>query len=157
LRRSYIKENPDMSIDVYAAGERIVAGLTDEECDAILAAIYERGHRWELTYRGTTWLATHATDTRAARQKAINQTSPGRRRPGWLEAIRGVECCDPAVRDQWRVWRACFLVIGIIVMVAVSAGLVFGNVAVVVVLLVVFALCAAASHRITGGKASVCH
>jgi hypothetical protein len=136
-----------MSLDVYTEAERIVAALTDEQCDAVLAAIYERGHRWELTYRGTTWLATTSAST----------SSPARRRPGWLEAIRGVECCDPAVRDQWRVWRACFLVIGIIVMVAVSAGLVFGNVAVVVVLLAVFALCAAASHRITGGKASVCH
>jgi hypothetical protein len=136
-----------MSLDVYTEAERIVAALSDEQCDAVLAAIYERGHRWELTYRGTTWLATTSAST----------SPPARRRPGWLESIRGVECCDPAVRDQWRVWRACFLVIGIIVMVAVSAGLVFGNVAVVVVLLAVFAACAAASHRITGGKASVCH
>jgi hypothetical protein len=137
-----------MSLDVYTESERIVAALTDEQCDAVMAALERRVDRWELE---------HATGTRVARQKAINQTSPARRRPGWLESIRGVECCDPAVRDQWRVWRACFLVIGIIVMVAVSAGLVFGNVAVVVVLLAVFALCAAASHRITGGKASVCH
>jgi hypothetical protein len=136
-----------MSLDMYTEAERIVAALTDEQCDAVLAAIYERGHRWELTYRGTTWLATTSAST----------SPPVRRRPGWLESIRGVECCDPAVRDQWRVWRVCFLVIGIIVMVAVSAGLVFGNVAVVVVLLAVFAACAAASHRITGGKASVCH
>jgi hypothetical protein len=140
-----------MSLDMYTEAERIVAALSDEQCDAVLAAIYERGHRWELTYRGTTWLAT----TSASR--STSQVSLQRRRPGWLEAIRGVECCDPAVRDQWRVWRACFLVIGIIVMVAVSAGLVFGNVAVVVVLLAVFGACAAASHRITGGKASVCH
>jgi hypothetical protein len=137
-----------MSLDVYTESERIVAALTDEQCDAVMAALERRVDRWELE---------HTTGTRVARQKAINQTTPARRRPGWAEAIRGVECCDPAVRDQWRMWRACFLVIGIIVMVAVSAGLVFGNVAVVVVLLAVFAACAAASHRITGGKASVCH
>jgi hypothetical protein len=136
-----------MSLDVYAESERIVAALTDEQCDAVLAAIYERGHRWELTYRGTTWLATTSAST----------SPPARRRPGWLEAIRGVECCDPAVRDQWRMWRVCFLVLGIIVMVAVSAAVVFGSVGVGVVLFLVFVASAAASHRITGGKASVCH
>jgi hypothetical protein len=135
-----------MSLDVYTESERIVAALTDEECDAFMAALERRVDRWELEHRRPPAIAT--------RQAPV---APARRRPGWLEAIRGVECCDPAVRDQWRVWRVCFLVIGIIVMVAVSAGLVFGNVAVVVVLLAVFALCAAASHRITGGKASVCH
>jgi hypothetical protein len=90
----------------------------------------------------------------ATRQAPV---APARRRPGWLEAIRGVECCDPAVRDQWRVWRVCFLVIGIIVMVAVSAAVVFGSVGLGVVLFLVFVASAAASHRITGGKASVCH
>jgi hypothetical protein len=135
-----------MSIDVYTAAEVGVANLSDEECDALMAALERRVDRWELEHRRPTALATRQTPV-----------APTRRRPGWLESIRGVECCDPAVRDQWRMWRACFLVIGIIVMVAVSAGLVFGNVAVVVVLLAVFAACAAASHRITGGKASVCH
>jgi hypothetical protein len=143
-----------MSLDVYSHAQQAVDSATLEQCDALQAALYARADRdWPGWDKGL----EHTTSTRVARQKAINQTTPARRRPGWLEAIRGVECCDPAVRDQWRVWRACFLVIGIIVMVAVSAGLVFGNVAVVGVLLAVFALCAAASHRITGGKASVCH
>jgi hypothetical protein len=136
-----------MSLDVYTESERIVAALTDEQCDAVMAALERRVDRWELEHRRPTAIATRQAPAPVA----------ARRRPGWLEAIRGVECCDPAVRDQWRMWRVCFLVLGIIVMVAVSAGLVFGNVAVVVVLLAVFAACAAASHRITGGKASVCH
>jgi hypothetical protein len=140
-----------MSLDVYTESERIVAALTDEQCDAVMAALERRVDRWELEHRGPS-LTRQTLDLRSTSQVSLQ-----RRRPGWLEAIRGVECCDPAVRDQWRVWRACFLVIGIIVMVAVSAGLVFGNVAVVVVLLAVFGACAAASHRITGGKASVCH
>jgi hypothetical protein len=137
-----------MSLDValYSRAEQLVAGLAEDECDAVMAALERRVDRWELEHRRPTAIATRQAPR-----------APARRRPGWLEAIRGVECCDPAVRDQWRMWRVCFLVIGIIVMVAVSAGLVFGNVAVVVVLLAVFAACAAASHRITGGKASVCH
>jgi hypothetical protein len=140
-----------MSLDVYAAAELGVANLSDDECDALMAALERRVDRWELEHRGASF-TPQTLDLRRTSQVSLQ-----RRRPGWLEAIRGVECCDPAVRDQWRVWRVCFLVIGIIVMVAVSAGLVFGNVAVVVVLLAVFAACAAASHRITGGKASVCH
>jgi hypothetical protein len=138
-----------MSLDVYTESERIVAALTDEQCDAVMAALERRVDRWELEH------PRPATNIIGAIHG--KPPIPARRRPGWLEAIRGVECCDPAVRDQWRMWKVCFLVIGIIVMVAVSAGLVFGNVAVVVVLLAVFVACAAASHRITGGKASVCH
>jgi hypothetical protein len=142
-----------MSLDVYSHAQQAVDAATLEQCDALQAALYARADRdWPGWDKG---LAPRtATNIIATRQAPV---APARRRPGWLEAIRGVECCDPAVRDQWRVWRACFLVLGIIVMVAVSAGLVFGNVAVVVVLLAVFAACAAASHRITGGKASVCH
>jgi Flp pilus assembly protein TadB len=126
-----------MSLDVYAAAELGVANLSDDECDALMAALERRVDRWELEHRGASF-TPQTLDLRRTSQVSLQ-----RRRPGW--------------RDQWRVWRVCFLVIGIIVMVAVSAGLVFGNVAVVVVLLAVFAACAAASHRITGGKASVCH
>jgi hypothetical protein len=82
---------------------------------------------------------------------------PARRMPSWLEVVRGVECCNPAVRDQWRVFRVCFLTIGLIVLVAASAGVVYGDGGVAAVLVVVFVGCAAMSKRITGGKASVCH
>jgi hypothetical protein len=143
-----------MSLDVYSHAQRAVDAATLEQCDALQAALYARADRdWPGWDKG---LAPR-TATNIIGAIHGKPSIPARRRPGWLEAIRGVECCDPAVRDQWRMWRVCFLVIGIIVMVAVSAGLVFGNVAVVVVLLAVFAACAAASHRITGGKASVCH
>jgi hypothetical protein len=138
-----------MSLDVYAESERIVAALTDEQCDAVMAALERRVDRWELAHPRT---ATNIIGAIHGKPPI-----PARRRPGWLEAIRGVECCDPAVRDQWRMWRVCFLVLGIIVMVAVSAAVVFGSVGVGVVLFLVFVASAAASHRITGGKASVCH
>jgi hypothetical protein len=138
-----------MSLDVYAESERIVAALTDEQCDAVMAALERRVDRWELAHPRT------ATNIIGAIHG--NPPIPARRRPGWLEAIRGVECCDPAVRDQWRMWKVCFLVLGIIVMVAVLAAVVFGSVGVGVVLFLVFVASAAASHRITGGKASVCH
>jgi hypothetical protein len=82
---------------------------------------------------------------------------PVRRMPSWLEVARGVECCDPAVRDQWRVFRVCFLAIGLVVLVASAAGIVAGDIGVVVVLVVLFVVCAAVSKSITGGKASVCH
>jgi hypothetical protein len=138
-----------MSLDVYTEAERIVAALTDEQCDAVMAALERRVDRWELAHPRT---ATNIIG--AIHGKPL---IPARRRPGWLEAIRGVECCDPAVRDQWRMWKVCFLVLGIIVMVAVLAAVVFGSVGVGVVLFLVFVASAAASHRITGGKASVCH
>jgi hypothetical protein len=138
-----------MSLDVYTESERIVAALTDEQCDAVMAALERRVDRWELAHPRT---ATNIIGAIHGKPPI-----PARRRPGWLEAIRGVECCDPAVRDQWRMWRVCFLVLGIIVMVAVSAAVVFGSVGVGVVLFLVFVASAAASHRITGGKASVCH
>jgi hypothetical protein len=136
-----------MSLDVYTESERIVAALTDEQCDAVMAALERRVDRWEIEHRRPAAIATRQAPVAPAR----------RRRPGWLEAIRGVECCDPAVRDQWRMWKVCFLVLGIIVMVAVLAAVVFGSVGVGVVLFLVFVASAAASHRITGGKASVCH
>jgi hypothetical protein len=138
-----------MSLDVYAESERIVAALTDEQCDAVMAALERRVDRWELAHPRT---ATNIIGAIHGKPPI-----PARRRPGWLEAIRGVECCDPAVRDQWRMWKVCFLVLGIIVMVAVLAAVVFGSVGVGVVLFLVFVASAAASHRITGGKASVCH
>jgi hypothetical protein len=138
-----------MSLDVYTESERIVAALTDEQCDAVMAALERRVDRWEL--------ARPRTATNIIGAIHGKPPIPARRRPGWLEAIRGVECCDPAVRDQWRMWRVCFLVFGIIVMVAASAAVVFGSVGVGAVLFLVFVACAAASHRITGGKASVCH
>jgi hypothetical protein len=138
-----------MSLDVYTEAERIVAALTDEQCDAVMAALERRVDRWELAHPRT---ATNIIGAIHGKPPI-----PARRRPGWLEAIRGVECCDPAVRDQWRMWKVCFLVLGIIVMVAVLAAVVFGSVGVGVVLFLVFVASAAASHRITGGKASVCH
>jgi hypothetical protein len=138
-----------MSLDVYAAAELGVANLSDDECDALMAALERRVDRWELAHPRT---ATNIIGAIHGKPPI-----PARRRPGWLEAIRGVECCDPAVRDQWRMWKVCFLVLGIIVMVAVLAAVVFGSVGVGVVLFLVFVASAAASHRITGGKASVCH
>jgi hypothetical protein len=131
-----------MSLDVYTEAERIVAALTDEQCDAVLAAIYERGHRWELTYRGTTWLATHA-----------NSTSPARRKVGVLEAIRGVECCDPKVVRLWQVFRLWLAVacvgVGVVLMLEPWHRAAMLGVACVLSLAVGFSM--------LRGKASVCH
>jgi hypothetical protein len=136
-----------MSLDVYSEAERIVAGLTDEQCDAVLAAIYERGNRWELTHRGTTWLATASAST----------SPPARRRPGLLESIRGVECCDPTTRSAWAVWKVCFYVIAGIFLAALVAGALFGSLGISAVVATVCIMSMLGSHRILGGKASVCH
>lgn len=51
-------------------------------------------------------------------------TVPARRRVGLVEAVRGVECCNPAVTAAWRLWQWCFF--AALVIVAVVA--VFGTV-----------------------------
>jgi hypothetical protein len=132
-----------MSLDVYAESERIVAALTDEQCDAVLAAIYERGHRWELTYRGTTWLATTSAST----------SPPARHKVGVLEAIRGVECCDPKTVRLWQVFRLWLAVVcvgvGVVLMLEPWHRAALLGVACVLSLAVGFSM--------LRGKASVCH
>jgi hypothetical protein len=37
-----------MSLDVYTDAEQIVANLSDEQCDAVMAALERRVDKWEL-------------------------------------------------------------------------------------------------------------
>ena len=104
-----------------------------------------------------TWALAQYNDARASVAPTYTASPPARRQPSWAEVVRGVQCCDPAVRDQWRVFRVCLLTLGLIVLVASAAAVVFGSVGVGIVLVAVFAVCAVASKGITGGKASVCH
>jgi hypothetical protein len=131
-----------MSLDVYTESERIVAALTDEQCDAVMAALERRVDRWELEHRRPAAIATRQTPV-----------APARRRPGWLEAIRGVECCDPAVRDQWRMWRrwiaVAIVIIGVVLALEpwhIAAGI---GTACVISLGLGFSM--------LRGKASACH
>jgi hypothetical protein len=150
-----------MSTDVAHLDEarRILRHLDDDHRFAVYLALheYEQVERYDDDMVRLFPVVAPRTATNIIGAIHGKPPIPARRRPGWLEAIRGVECCDPAVRDQWRMWKVCFLVLGIIVMVAVLAAVVFGSVGVGVVLFLVFVASAAASHRITGGKASVCH
>jgi hypothetical protein len=132
-------------VAVYQKAQQLVDACTDEECDAVLAAIEVRVDRWELEHRRSTAVAPRTAPL------------PTRRKVGLFEAIRGVECCDPAVRASWALWRVCLFVFGLIVLVAASAAVVYGSAGVGIVLLVLFVVCAAVSKSITGGSASVCH
>lgn len=94
-------------VDVYSEAERIVALLDDERCDAVLAAIYARADR------DRSFAPSRATNIVGATYG--KPPLPLRRRPGWLEVVRGVRCCDPAVTRHWRVFRrwlaaACVIV-----------------------------------------------
>jgi hypothetical protein len=138
-----------MSLDVYSEAERIVAGLSDEQCDAVLAALERRVDRYELEHPRT------ATDIIGAIHG--KPPIPARRRPGLMESIRGVECCDPATRSAWAVWKVCFYVIAGIFLAALVAGALFGSLGISAVVATVCIMSMLGSHRILGGKASVCH
>ena len=137
-----------MSIDVALAieADQIVEAMTDDQCDAFMAALGRRVDKWELEHPRSRTVAT-----------VTASSPPARRQPSWVEVVRGVQCCDPATVEKWRVFRECLLTLGLIVLVASAAAVVFGSVGVGIVLVAVFAVCAVASKGITGGKASVCH
>jgi hypothetical protein len=131
-----------MSLDVYTESERIVAALTDEQCDAVMAALERRVDRWELEHRRPTAIAT---------RKAT--ATPARRKVGVLEAIRGVKCCDPTVVRQWAVWRrwiaVAIVIIGVVLALEpwhIAAGI---GTACVISLGLGFSM--------LRGKASACH
>ena len=135
-----------MSLDVYADAEQIVAALSDEQCDAVMAALERRVDRWELEHpRSRTVVAT------------VTPTTPARRKVGLVEAIRGVECCDPSVAAQWRLWRICFYMVAVIFCVVAIFGLLFGELGVIVGIGVASIWSMAMSFSITRGRASVCH
>jgi hypothetical protein len=97
-----------MSLDVYAESERIVAALTDEQCDAVMAALERRVDRWELAHPRT---ATNIIGAIHGKPPI-----PARRKVGLLEAIvRRVECCDPKVTRTWRKFRRAIAVALVIV------------------------------------------
>ena len=136
-------------VAVYAEAERIVAALTDEQCDAVLTAIYKRGDEWELEHRQFSSFAVEPCEP-----STTSQASPARRRVGLLEAIRGnVECCDPKVVREWQVFRrwlavTCVIVGVVLILEPWQRGALIA-VACVVSLGVRFSM--------TRGKASVCH
>jgi hypothetical protein len=78
---------------------------------------------------------------------------PARRKVGLLEAIRGVECCDPAVTRQWTVWRrwiaVAIIIVGVVLMLETWQRAALIGVACVISLGLRFSM--------TRGKASVCH
>jgi hypothetical protein len=78
---------------------------------------------------------------------------PARRKVGLLEAIRGVECCDPSVVRQWAVWRrwiaVAIIIVGVVLMLETWQRAALIGVACVISLGLRFSM--------TRGKASVCH
>jgi hypothetical protein len=134
-----------MSLDVYTESERIVAALTDEQCDAVMAALERRVDRWELEHPRT---ATNIIGAMHGKPPV-----PARRKVGLLEAIRGVECCDPAVVRQWAVWRrwiaVAIIIVGVVLMLETWQRAALIGVACVISLGLRFSM--------TRGKASVCH
>jgi hypothetical protein len=134
-----------MSLDVYTAGERIVAALTDEQCDAVMAALERRVDRWELAHPRT---ATNIIGVIHGKPPV-----PARRKVGLLEAIRGVECCDPAVVRQWAVWRrwiaVAIIIVGVVLMLETWQRAALIGVACCISLGLRFSM--------SRGKASVCH
>jgi hypothetical protein len=134
-----------MSLDVYAESERIVAALPDEQCDAVMAALERRVDRWELAHPRT------ATNTIGAIHG--KPPIPARRKVGVLEAIRGVECCDPSSRALWRLWRrmlaVSIIIVGVVLMLETWQRAALIGVACVISLVVGFSM--------FRGKASVCH
>jgi hypothetical protein len=138
-----------MSLDVYAESERIVAALTDEQCDAVMAALERRVDRWELAHPRT---ATNIIGAIHGKPPI-----PARRKVGLLEAIRGVECCDPAVRASWRLWRLCGAVVCVIVGASLIAGTLVGAPGVGLVLGVAATMSMSVAFSMMRGSATVCH
>ena len=132
-------------VTLYSRAEQLVAALAEDECDAVMAALERRVDRWELEHPRT---ATNIIGAMHGKPPV-----PARRKVGVLEAIRGVECCDPKVVRLWqvfRLWLAVVLVgVGVVVMLEPWHRAALLGVACVISLGLGFSM--------LRGKASVCH
>ena len=131
---------------VYAEAERIVTALSDEQCDAVLAAIERRVDRWELEHRRPSTIA-----------RAHVAAPPARRPVGVLEAIRGVECCDPVVVRVWRRFRWNVVWYLLLCAPVVYRIVTVGRFWLLGVFGVACVMSLAVGFGMTRGKASVCH
>jgi hypothetical protein len=132
-------------VTLHSRAEQLVAALAEDECDAVLAALERRVDRWELEHPRT---ATNIIGAMHGKPPV-----PARRRVGVLEAIRGVECCDPKTVRLWQVFRLWLAVVcvgvGVVLMLEPWHRAALLGVACVISLAVGFSM--------LRGKASVCH
>jgi hypothetical protein len=132
-------------VTLYSRAEQLVAALAEDECDAVMAALERRVDRWELEHPRT---ATNIIGAMHGKPPV-----PARRRVGVLEAIRGVECCDPKTVRLWQVFRLWLAVVcvgvGVVLMLEPWHRAALIGVGCVISLAVGFSM--------LRGKASVCH
>jgi hypothetical protein len=121
-------------LSVYAQARADVDRMTNRQCHAVA---------WALAMR----------DGHPLLAESPVAPVPARRRVGLLEAVRGVECCDPTVTRRWRAFRrmiavAC-VIVGVVLILEPWQRAALIGVACVISLGLWFSM--------LRGKASVCH
>jgi hypothetical protein len=150
-----------MSTDVAHLDEarRILRHLDDDHRFAVYLALheYEQVERYDDDMVRLFPVGAPRTATNIIGAIHGKPPVPARRKVGLLEAIRGVECCDPAVRASWRLWRLCGAVVCVIVGASLIAGTLVGAPGVGLVLGVAATMSMSVAFSMMRGSATVCH